>query len=42
MNGLNLRNIELPLHPVDISRGMQYWPGYIRYDQKEIKNNKRK
>lgn len=40
MNGLNLRNIELPLHPVDISRGMQYWPGYIRYDQKEIKNNK--
>ena len=40
MFGINLNNLSVKLHPVDVSRGIQYWPGYIRYNKKEIKNDK--
>lgn len=39
MNRLNLSNIPIKLHPVDLSRGIQYWPGYIEYSKREINNN---
>ena len=37
---MNLGNLEIKLHPVDVSRGIQYWPGYIEYNRREIKNDK--
>lgn len=40
MNSLNLNNLPIDLYSVDISRGFQYWPGYINYNKREMSNNK--
>ena len=37
---MNLGNLEIKLHPVDVSRGIQYWPGYIEYNRREQKYKK--
>lgn len=35
----NLSNTSIKFHPVDISRGMSYWPGYIEFDGREFKDD---
>lgn len=40
MNRINLNNLNIKFQPIDIARGINYWPDYIEYNRKEIKNNK--
>ena len=40
MQTVNLNNLPLKLHPIDISRGWRYWPGYIKYNRRENEENK--
>ncbi len=40
MNGININNLPIRVHPIDLARGMQYWPGYIKYKKKEIQDKK--
>ena len=40
MQTINLNNLPLKLHPIDIGRGCRYWNGYIKYNRRENEENK--
>lgn len=39
MSLYDVRNAGIKFHPVDMSRGMNYWPGYIKFNGREFKDN---
>lgn len=35
-----LKNGKVKFHPVDLSRGVSYWPGYVKFDERKFEEEK--